>query len=110
MDAKQKIEHLRLICQGAPDDHLSFYMLGLELGKTGEYIESARALARCVELKPDYTAAYRHWGDALRKAGDREQEAIAIYEKGIQVSEETGDLQAGKEMKIFLDQLKKKQA
>jgi predicted negative regulator of RcsB-dependent stress response len=47
----------------------------------------------------------RHWGDALRKA-DRTQEAINVYEKGIAVSEETGDLQAGKEMQVFLDKLK----
>jgi tetratricopeptide (TPR) repeat protein len=106
MDVKTKIEQLRKICGAAPGDHLSFYMLGLELAKDGQLADSAQAFARSVEIKPDYTAAYRHWGDSLRKDG-RAQEAIAIYEKGVLVSEVTGDLQAGKEMGAFLAKLKK---
>jgi tetratricopeptide (TPR) repeat protein len=105
MDNEEKISKLQAMCDGSPDDFLAFFMLGRELLTAKRYDDAAKALAECCAIKPDYTAAYRHWGDALRKA-DRTQEAINVYEKGIAVSEETGDLQAGKEMQVFLDKLK----
>jgi tetratricopeptide (TPR) repeat protein len=106
MDAKTKIEQLRWIATAAPSDYLALYMLGLELTRDDQHEEAAEVLARCVAIKPDYTAAYRHWGDALRRAG-RHEEAASVYERGIAVSEQTGDLQAGKEMRVFLEKLQK---
>jgi len=105
MDAKKKIEQLRHLALQDPTDHLTWYMLGRELIADEQHDEAAKALERCCSLKPDYTAAYRQWGDALRK-GNRPAEAAAAYRKGIDVAEMTGDLQAGMEMSVFLKKLK----
>lgn len=104
MDAKKKIDQLRHLALQDPTDHLTWYMLGRELIADAQHGEAAKALERCCSLKPDYTAAYRQWGDALRKA-ERPAEAAEVYRKGIEVAEKTGDLQAGKEMRVFLEKL-----
>jgi hypothetical protein len=53
-----------------------------------------------------YTAAYRHLGDALEKLG-RFEEAAATWTRGRRIAEATGDLQAGKEMSALLRRLER---
>jgi len=82
-------------------------LLRFSLGN--EYLESDPAkaithLSRAVALDPAYTAAWKLLGKALA-AGDRRDEARAAYERGIAVAEENGDIQAAKEMRVFLKRL-----
>jgi tetratricopeptide (TPR) repeat protein len=104
MDNDAKIATLQRLTDANPGDHLTWFMLGRELLHGEQFDPAAAALARCCALKPDYTAAWRFQGDALRKAG-RAEEALAIYRRGIEVSVETGDLQTGKEMRVFVAKL-----
>jgi Tfp pilus assembly protein PilF len=85
-------------------DQLAHFMLGKEYLNEGRHMEAAAELRRCVELNPDYTAAWRYLGEAYEKAGVL-KEAAAAWRTGIGVAERTGDLQAGKEMKVFLQRL-----
>ncbi len=104
MDHEEKIQRLREIAESGPDDPLTFFLLGRELMEVGQYEQAAQALERTVILDNQYTAAYRFLGDCHRLGGDSRQ-ARATYEKGIAVAESTGDLQAGKEMLVFLKKL-----
>ena len=105
MDTKEKIAHLERLVAAAPEDQTALFMLGRELMNDGDFVRAAEVLARCCAAAPDYTAAWRHRGDALRRAG-RAAEAIEAYEQGIATSERTGDLQTGKEMRVFLEKLR----
>lgn len=88
------------------DDALLRFSLG------NAYLEdqpalAAEHLARAVSLNPDYSAAWKLFGKALAAAG-REDEARQAYESGIATAERNGDIQAAKEMRVFLRRLQRK--
>ena len=62
------------------------------------------AVSHAVEHDKEYSAAWKLYGKALVGASRNEQ-AIDIYQQGIDIAENKGDIQAAKEMKIFLKRL-----
>ena len=54
-----------------------------------------------LDLDPHYTAAYRGLGRQLLEQGDTAG-AIEVFERGLAVAEQTGDLQTAKEMEVFM--------
>ncbi|MBI4692690.1 MAG: tetratricopeptide repeat protein [Gammaproteobacteria bacterium] len=82
-------------------------VLRFSLGNAYLATDPARAaghLARAVELDPKYSAAWKLLGKALA-AANRGAEARDAYMQGIAVAESKGDIQAAKEMKVFLKRL-----
>lgn len=67
---------------------------------------AARHLSRAVELDPEYSAAWKLYGKALSATG-RMEDAREAYRRGIAVAERKGDVQAAKEMTVFLRRLEK---
>ncbi|MEJ2577013.1 MAG: hypothetical protein P8106_10165, partial [Gammaproteobacteria bacterium] len=59
-----------------------------------------------VELDPQYSAAWKLYGKALA-ALERQAEAAEVYRRGIAVAERRGDVQAAKEMRVFLKRAQK---
>jgi len=104
MDHHEKIKRLRDLAESEPDDSLTQFLLGRELMEVKEFEEATQAFEKSVQLNPQYTAAYRYLGDSHRLAGNLAR-AREIYEAGITVAQATGDLQAGKEMQVFLKKL-----
>ncbi len=104
--SEDKVASFQKLLESRPDEPLVLYGLGRELIRLERFDEAARALGHAVEVNPDYTACYRELGRALVGAG-RDEEADGVYRKGIETAERTGDLQAGKEMGVFLKRLKK---
>lgn len=101
-----RIPPLEAMLAADPGDTLTHFLLGREYLHAKRFDDAARVFRRCTELDPDYTAAWRNLGDALRFA-ERTEEAIAAYREGIVVSERTGDLQVKKECTAFLNRLTK---
>ena len=106
-EGSERIKELEAMAQDDPDDELTQFMLGKAYLDAGRAQEAAERLGRAVELRPEHTAAHRFLGNALEKAG-RLEEARSAYERGIEVSEETRDYQTGKEIKVFLERVKKR--
>lgn len=75
----------------------------LQQGEYGRAVEHLRA-ALCHD--PAHSASHKLLGKALAAAG-RNDEAVAAYEAGIRSAEEKGDIQAAKEMKVFLKRLQR---
>lgn len=67
---------------------------------------AATHLRRAVELDPDYSAAWKLLGRALVQDGQAEA-AREAWTRGIAVAEARGDVQAAKEMRVFLKRLDK---
>ncbi len=67
---------------------------------------AAKHLARAVELDPEYSAAWKIYAKALTGAG-REDEAKRAYQQGIEAATRNGDIQAAKEMGVFLRRLQR---
>ena len=82
------------------------YALGCEYLKAGDPARAAGHLGKAVELEPDYSAAWKQLGRAHAEAG-REVRAMESYRRGIRVANERGDIQAAREMTVFLNRLRK---
>ena len=97
---QERIEGLEELLEEEPDA-LTHFMLATELLKVDRGDEATRHYAAVLELDPAYTAAYRGLGRQLMAQGDTAR-AIEVFEKGLAVAEQTGDLQTAKEMEVFL--------
>jgi tetratricopeptide (TPR) repeat protein len=101
------IKNLESLLMRGQDNALIRYSLGNEYARAKKFTEAIKHLDRAIELDPDYSAAWKLYGKSL--AGNNQfNEAIKAYEKGIIVAEKKGDLQAAREMRVFLKRLKNK--
>lgn len=100
------IKNLESLLNKEQDNALIRYSLGNEYLRAKKFTEAIKHLSRAVELDPGYSAAWKLYGKALAD-NNGINEAIKAYEKGIAVAEKKGDIQAAKEMKVFLKRLKK---
>ncbi len=89
----------RLLAAGR-DGALLRFSLGAEYLKIGDSATAAGHLEQAVALDPMFSAAWKLLGRALAECG-RFDEALAAYERGIDVAEQKGDKQAAKEMTVF---------
>jgi predicted Zn-dependent protease len=95
------VENLERLLQQGQDNPLLRFTLGNEYLKDGESDAAIRHLAAALDQDPGYSAAWKVYGRALADTGRRNQ-AVAAFEQGIRVAEAKGDIQAAKEMRVFL--------
>ena len=88
------------------DTALLRFSLGNEYLKQGRAADAVRHLGRAVHQDPAYSAAWKLYARARAESG-RPQDAQQAYEKGISAAEQRGDVQAAKEMRVFLRRLQK---
>jgi Tfp pilus assembly protein PilF len=100
------IENLERMLASGKDGVLLRYGLGSAYLKDGQPEPATVHLAKAVEYDPGYSAAWKSFGRALAEAG-RPEEAATAYQRGIEAAERRGDIQAAKEMKVFLKRLQK---
>lgn len=103
MDAIRTLE--ALLARG-PETAVLRFSLGNAHLKQGNAAAAMEHLRRAVDIDPGYSAAWKLLGQAQTEAGLK-QEAVATYEKGIDVAEKRGDIQAAKEMRVFLKRLQR---
>jgi len=100
------IDTLEQLLTRGPDNALLRYGLGHEYLKAGQFDRAAEQFRKAVEHDPQYSAAWKLLGKALTSTG-RNADAIRAYETGIRVAAQKGDVQAAKEMAVFLKRLRK---
>lgn len=88
------------------DNALIRYSLGNEYLRAKKFSEAIKHLHKAIELDHGYSAAWKLYGKALAE-NNQINDAIKAYEQGIAVAGKKGDIQAAKEMKVFLKRLKK---
>ncbi len=99
-------DNLLQLLRDGQDSALLRFSLGSALLQEGETAQAVEHLGQAVALQPDYSAAWKLYAGALADTGRRE-DALAAYRQGIAVAEQKGDLQAAKEMGVFLRRLEK---
>lgn len=100
------IKNLEAIIANGQDSALIRYSLGNEYRREKKFANAITHLARSVELDPHYSAAWKLYGKVLSE-NNQVNDAIKAFEQGIAVAEKKGDIQAVKEMKVFLNRLQK---
>ncbi len=99
-----EIDNLENMLKSGNDSALLRFTLGSAFMKHGKYVEAIEHLCKAVEMQPDYSAAWKVYGKALEKAGNTD-DALDVYRKGIEIARLNGDIQAVKEMNVFLNRL-----
>ena len=99
-------QNLELMLERGQDSPLLRYALGLECMKANELVTAIDHLRQAVDQNPRYSAAWKALGEAHAKAGSPDR-AADVYERGIVAAREAGDIQAAKEMELFLKRLRK---
>lgn len=98
------VENLEALLAKGTDNALLRFGLANEYLKLGQLEQAIGHLRKAVTHDPKYSAAWKRLGKALADAGHK-AEAIRAYEDGIRVAQEKGDVQAAKEMRVFLKRL-----
>jgi len=88
------------------DNALLRFTLGSQLLNEGDASGAAEHLRAAVLHDPGYSAAWKLLGRALHAAGDPGA-ACAAFNSGMEVAERKGDVQAAKEMRVFLKRAQK---
>ena len=100
------ITNLEKLLASGKDTALLRFGLGNAYLDAGEAEPAVIHLRRAIELKADYSAAWKLLGKALADSGDAEA-AKAAYRSGIETATAKGDKQAVKEMTVFLRRLER---
>jgi Tfp pilus assembly protein PilF len=100
------IARMEAMLAGGQDNALLRFGLGNAYLKTGNPAEAVPHLRAAVQHDPAYSAAWKLLGKALAEGGHPD-EAAEAFEEGIRIAESNGDLQAVKEMGVFLNRLRK---
>ena len=99
-------ENLQLMLERGQDSPLLRFALGQECLKAGDLVAAIDHLRQAVDQNPRYSAAWRALGEAHARAGSVER-AADVYERGIAAARAAGDVQAAKEMGVFLRRLRR---
>ena len=83
------------------ENQLLHYSIGNEYLKSEDYNLAEEHFRKALSLDPDYSAAWKLLGKTLN-AAEKYEQAIEVFTQGIAVAENKGDIQAAKEMKVFL--------
>lgn len=101
-----RIEALQAQLGGPRDGALLRYSLGAALLEAGEAAEAVTHLRAAVEFDANYSAAWKLLGKACLQS-DAATAAAVAWRRGIAVAEARGDVQAVKEMRVFLKRLER---
>jgi Tfp pilus assembly protein PilF len=98
------IERFEKLLADGQDNALLRFGLGNAYLQAGDCESAKHHLQAALQHDPAYSAAWKALGKALTDTGEITA-AIAAYEQGIETAEKKGDLQAAKEMRVFLKRL-----
>lgn len=100
------LANLHAMLARGQDNALLRFSLGNEYFKQKDFAAAAGHYAKAIEFDRQYSAAWKAYAKALAENGQA-VEAIDAYRQGITVAEGKGDMQAVKEMRVFLKRLEK---
>lgn len=100
------IGNLEKMLYGGQDNAMLRFGLGNAYFQQKDFHSAVSHLEKAVSHDPAYSAAWKLLGKALVECNEDEK-ALAAFEQGVACAEKKGDIQAVKEMNVFLKRLKK---
>lgn len=92
-----RIEKLRSFLVQSPNDCFLNHALALEYVKLGNEEDAKKLFEHNLQQDAQYVATYYHFGKLLERVGQTD-DAIAIYEKGMQVAKLVNDMHSYNEL------------
>jgi Tfp pilus assembly protein PilF len=100
------VQNLEKLLGTPRDGALLRFSLGSEYLKAKDPERAAQQLAIAVEKDPRHSAAWKLLGKALSEL-QRPQQALDAWRRGIEVAQTRGDVQAAREMAVFVRRAEK---
>ena len=104
MPDESRVAALKEILAANPNDTFARYALGMEYSGAGETDAAVGEFQCLITANPDYTNAYFMAAQALARA-DRNDEAKAMLQQGIECARRTRNQHALSEMEAMMDEL-----
>jgi tetratricopeptide (TPR) repeat protein len=104
MTGKSRKQQIEEMLADDPNDPFLRYGLAMEYVSAGQDEEAVRCFQLLLQTTPDYVPGYMQAGKALTRL-NRLDEAREVYQVGIAVARQEGDLHAAEEMAGFMEGL-----
>jgi Fe-S cluster biosynthesis and repair protein YggX len=101
MNREDRLILLQNMVEADPDNDLAHFSLGKLHFEGKELAEAESAFRRTLELNPQHSVAHLFLGKTLADSG-RQDEAVAVLEKGISLAHEKGEFQPRNQMQDLL--------
>lgn len=101
---QSRIDRLKGMLQKSPDDCFLNHALALEYIKIGEEQKAKSLFEHNLQKDETYIATYYHLGKLLERVGE-EEAAVDIYEKGMAMSKDAGDMHTYSELRSAHEEL-----
>ena len=88
---EKKIEQYKKVIEYDPNDVLGYFTLGSVYLQGKHFEEASQTLEKAVQVGPEHSPSYVVLGEALEALG-RKEEALKVYQKGIPVADQKGDI------------------
>lgn len=95
-----QIETFEAMLARGQDSEMLRYTLGSAYFKQKKFDLAVVHLRKAVNLKPDYSVAWRMLGRSLASM-EQLDEALEAFDEGAQIAQGNGDMQALKEIEVF---------
>lgn len=99
-----RIARIKEFLKDSPNDSFLKHALALEYIKLGDDSAARSLFEELLAFEPGYVGSYYHLGRLLEREG-LPQEAMAIYEKGMEMAKAASDRHAYNELQAALDDL-----
>ncbi len=99
-----RIEKLKEFLLKTPHDSFLNHALALEYVKKGDDTEARRLFESIVEREPGYVGTYYHLAKLLER-NEQVDDAIKVYEKGMEEAKKAGDNHAFGELRGAYEEL-----
>ena len=104
VDVSAQIERFKKVIEFDPADVLGYFSLGTVYLDAGMKRDAVDTFEKAVSVDPKHSSSYLGLGQALEALGDKEK-AKRIYQQGIKVADERGDMMTQKKMESRLRNL-----
>jgi Tfp pilus assembly protein PilF len=99
-----RIDKIVEMLKGNPQDSFLQHALALEYIKLGNDVDARKLFETILEREPGYVGSYYHLAKLLERVGETDN-AIKIYEKGMEETKKVGDNHAFGELRSAYEEL-----
>lgn len=93
----ERLQQLFAFLEKAPQDSFTRYSIAYEYMRLGDWSEAEKHFLQLRKDDPDYVGLYYHLGK-LYAQQENFEEAIKVYDQGLQTTEKVGDRHAHSEL------------